>query len=86
MTKTQLVKFIKESKSEIHSGLDGLFLMVYFWELKTFCEILPEFAFEDGLADCLRLQKDYLIINITDVCNCSGININEVIEEVENEL
>lgn len=85
MTELELYKFIKKyDETEINwVDDDSLFLWLSFSHLAEFTELVGHEYFCEG-GETVTLLADCICINLTDICECDGIEPTNILAKETN--
>ena len=80
MFESKLSNFIKEWEIEYNYTNDEILLFIYHFQLDIFMEIIEDSFFDDIALVC-DLTADYLVIDITPLCDFYGVDFENIIKK-----
>jgi hypothetical protein len=83
MTEIELYKYITENNIEYHWYEDTVYICPHIFQVEEFVELLPKGIFDDGGIRDIRLFDGYVSIDMNNICDYCGININNVFKKEE---
>ena len=81
MTELELYKYITENNIEYHWNEDTVYICPYIFQLEGLVELFPSGVFDDGGIREVRLFDGYASIEMNDICDYCGIDVNNVFKK-----
>ena len=82
MTELQFYKYLKGLGAEMHVCEDAILLFLFSFNVEGFCKFISSKCpglFDDGGLDA-TMKDNYIVIDITPICDYNGINKNSIID------
>jgi len=79
MTELELYKFIEESGSMTRYDGEVALIWVYHFQVEEFAKLIGEYWLDEGGVE-IRLQEDYVAVDMTEILKEEGINPYAVFE------
>lgn len=77
MSELELYKFIEESGSMTRYDGEVALMWVYHFNIDDFCKLIGDYWLDEGGLD-VKLQENYMAVDMTDICESNDINIYAV--------